>query len=248
MLYIYFKLNALLDNNPQIKTVYLGVYYDSFAAYYDDFTYRSDVSSNYFLILPSKQQFTILSDFRMKNYNLITKSILNGFNSIITKRRVSFIGNSFTYSSKIELSNTTIQETIDQIYYKKDNYNDFSFINIEYFVKIIDLLSKKNISLVVLNSPTYYLHDKKIPQHFKDFYLKIMNANRLNVVNFNNLLQNESYYMPDEVNINQQVADIITNYLNNVQKIIIISSKLKFFTLKIISNFIITYTFNASPF
>jgi hypothetical protein len=219
MMYTYFKLKALLQSNPQINKIYLGVSYHSFAAYYDDFTFKSDVASNYLFILPIKLQFSLLSDYRSNNYQLISKSLIKSLiNCFGLKSNLSFIGKSFTYTSNIKLNKKDVLATIDKMYFEKLQYRDFSLINIEYFGLIIDLCKTNGVSFVILNPPTYYLHDQNIPQNFKDKYTQLMNLNSVKVINFDNLLNQDLYYMPDGIHINKQGSENISKYLNEVQR------------------------------
>ncbi|HAF27437.1 MAG TPA: hypothetical protein DCG75_00170 [Bacteroidales bacterium] len=210
--YSYYKLKFLLKNNRQLKTVFLGASNHSFSDYFDEYIYEADVISNYFYILPLSKQLSILIHPAINKIQLIKKSTIKGFDNLIYSEK-SFIGKSYIHTTNKELTENTIKDRIDFVYYNKTILREFSSLNKEYFEKIILLCREYKINLILLNTPTHSLYSSLIPNKFRAEYEKVVNRNSLEVITFDNLLE-DSMFLPDGDHINKIGAEILSETLS----------------------------------
>lgn len=217
--YSYYKLKYIINNNRQIKTVFLGSSYHSFSDYFDQYIYESDVISNYFYILPLLDQLSLFFNPETNLCKLIKNSVIKGFNNIFSIEK-SYIGKSYIHNTNKEVSEKSIKDRINFVYLNKSKVREFSKLNKDYFNKIVNLCKDENINLILLKTPTHSLHNALIPEKFKIEYREIVTINGLKVISFDGLL-NDCMFLPDGDHINKIGAEILTaklaKYINLIQ-------------------------------
>ena len=207
--FTYFKTKRILKANPSIKKIYLGFSFHNISSYFDDFIfgkYSKDIAAKYFFILPKNEKIRIINENSKNISTLITHTLINGF-------EISFFGkydNKFDNVSSNELS---MNKRLKQQFYELNKVRDFSFINIKYLVKIIELCKKHKIKLTLINTPlhTYYKH--RIPKVFLKKYNEIINHYNLEIINFNDLNLDNSCFVPDGDHVSIKGANIVSKKL-----------------------------------
>ena len=213
----YLKLDKLLKSNQSIKNVYLGVSYHSFSSYFDEYTFNSNVVSNYFFILPYKDKIDFILNDDINIKGLIKNFFIKGVSNIVSKKK-SYIGHSYIHSSDRKPTEKSIQLRISKQFTTENSLN-YSNLNILYFDKIVKLCYKYDVELFILNTPTHSLHHKKTPKKYINKYLDLTsNIDNHHMIRFENILKDEMF-LPDGDHINKFGANIISfklkTFINN---------------------------------
>ncbi len=215
LLFTYFKLKYILQNNPSVKKVYLGFSYHNISTYADEFTYGQyayDVTSRYFFILPVEQKKEIIQHNPKQLPKFLGKLLINGFNTVIEKKEnYSFLGRYKNEYKNIEASKKSMDYRISQQFYEDGKQRGFSAVNIVYLNKIILLCREKNIELELLKTPLHSYYKSKVPLEFIEKYDSLNNLNKLKLIDLSNLILNDSCYLPNGDHVSQRGALLTTN-------------------------------------
>ena len=211
-LYTYNVLKLILKNNTQIKTIILGCSFHSLGKNYDKVIYKNDKDLEmYSKYLPLLDNESILEILTKNQLDLIKSSVgifSETINSIVknfkTYQDYPFIGKYYS-SKKNNLNDTTIRSAIIRHYYQKNGkIQDFySFSQIKYLNKIVNLCLKKNIKLILINTPISNEYYKKIPSKFISNYYSTISglSKRIEFWDFHSLkLENNCYGDGDHLN------------------------------------------------
>ena len=198
----YYKLKLILENNPSIKEVYLGLGYHSLSKYYDEYIfgpYSRSVSPKYFYLLPNKEQLKMFwATIKSENFHHFFRSIIKqGVLQVTKKNYYPFLGD---YDNSIVNSSAVISamdKRLRQQFYKNGIIIDFSDINIKYLYKIDSLCSLKNVKLFTVNTPLFNYYERKVPNEYKNKLSSIVKNKHLEPIDLSNLLLNEEYFMAD---------------------------------------------------
>ena len=148
----------------------MGVSYHSFSSYFDEYTFNSNVLSNYFFLIPNKEKIDFILNDEINLKGLIKNFFIKGVSNIVYKKK-SYIGHSYFHSSDQKPTVKSIQRRISKQFNTENSLN-YSNLNILYFDKIVELCSKYDVELFILNTPTHSLHHKKTPKKYINKYLR----------------------------------------------------------------------------
>lgn len=215
LLFSYFKIKYILQNNPAIKKIYLGFSYHNISTYTDEFTfgkYAYDVASRYFYILPLEQKKEIIKHNIKQLPKFLGKLIINGSNTLIQKQEnYSFLGAYKNEYKNVIASKQSMDYRISLQFYENGKQRGFSAVNMGYLYKIILLCKEKNIELVLLKTPLHNYYKSKIPLTFTEKYDSLISLNKLKVIDFGNLVLNDSCYLPNGDHVSPRGAFLTTN-------------------------------------
>jgi hypothetical protein len=217
----YYKLNLLLNTNPSVKKVILGFSYHSLSNYYDRFIYgdySTNIATNYFYILPPKEQFRMIYWNKYNLGSFIKGIIKQGTNKIADSKYNPYLGgfsNSFSNSRAVDSS---MEKRILFQYQTNGSINAFSELNIEYFNKIVSLCKVNNIELYVLNTPLNNYYSNRVPKEYKGKLNELIHQNKLNYIDLSNLKLTKECYIPDGDHVSKLGAQFTSIELkNNIQ-------------------------------
>jgi hypothetical protein len=210
----YYKIKTLLNNNPSIRKVYLGLSYHCLSSYYDDLIYgkySDEIASRYFFILPFKEKINFIG-YNLKSLQPFLKKTFNAgrYNITVKDNNYLFLGyyenpfNSFAAEEK------SMDRRLSEQFYTNGTLTPFSDFNISYLEKIIELCKEKKVTLVTLNTPLHPYYKSKIPEAYTKRYNEIISANHLAVEDFHNIPLNDSCYTPDGDHVTTQGALLIS--------------------------------------
>jgi len=209
----YYKLEKLLDENQNIKIVYLGFSYHSLSNYYDDFitgNFSNSVSPMYFYTLPSKERLKMFYWNREKLFSYVKELLSTGYKSTLNESPADFTGgysNVFTNTMALD---TSMDKRIKFQYYSKNKLNNFSEINLLYFYKILNLCKTKHIELILLKTPLHTYYEKRVPAEYVSRYNEIVTENKLKIIDFANITFSDSCFLPDGEHLSVKGADQVT--------------------------------------
>jgi hypothetical protein len=214
----YYKIQTILQNNPSIQKLYLGLGFHNISDYVDDFIYgehSKDVSARYFFILPFEKKIYFLKQNLRYMPSYLLNIFSNGFNTLVKKPEYySFMGyfeNKYTNSSP---SKKLIDEKILLHFYHNGKLRAYSAMNIYYLYKIKDLCHKKKVELIILNAPIDSYYRSKIPLNFVNKYNDIIKLNNLELIDFRDLVLQDSCFFTDGHHVSAKGAVLTTKYLN----------------------------------
>ena len=198
--FTYFKLKMLLANNSSIKHIYLGLSHNSLSNYYDRFIsgdYSSIIGPRYFHILPKAEKFKIIFWNRSNLLILLRGIIEEGLEMVYYKNKPSIM---YGFTNPFE-GTKAVKSSMDKRilfqYYKNEELNPFSEINIRYLEKIINLCKTKGIALTALNSPVHDYYFNLVPLIYKRKFDEIVRENDLKFIDLSNLNLNDECFIPD---------------------------------------------------
>ena len=215
--YTFYKLGPVLKNNPSIKKVYLGYSYHTISSYTNDNIYGTrskDIAPRYFFILPFREKVKMVTHNINNLPTFFRNGLTRGFHTVLAKNKnFSFIGgyeNSFSKTAAIKES---MDKRITMQYYENDTIRDFSYSNINYLDKIIELCKKRNVELLLLNTPIHPYYKSRIPQKFITKYNDLIIKNSLKQIAFEGLKMSDSCYIADGDHLSIMGALLTTAYL-----------------------------------
>lgn len=213
----YYKLLKLLENN-HIDTLYLGYSYHNLSSYYDDFIfgeYGINLSARYFFILPANVKFEFLSYYISSFPQYFKELVKENVKNIVSKSgNPSYLGNFENYFTNCKAQKTSMDKRIDFQFYNNGKLRDFSILNLEYLNKIITECNRKNIKLILLNTPLHKYYYSKIPEQYKQKYSELIKVNNLSSVDFLDVELSDSLFIPDGDHTSSEGTKIISDKLN----------------------------------
>ena len=217
--YSYYKLDKILKSNTSITTIYLGFSHHSLSSYYDEFVfgkYSKNISSRYFFILPIteklkllKYNFWILPIYIKEVYK---HGIMNIFK---TGNNYSFLGQYENDFKNVSAVQNSMDKRLLVQFYNDNTLNNFSESNISYLNKIVDLCNKNKVKLITLNTPLHSYYKSEIPMEYLKKYNEIVRQDRIVTINFDELVLDDSCFIPDGDHVSVKGAQLTSNYFNN---------------------------------
>jgi len=83
-----------------------------------------------------------------------------------------------------------------------------------FFNKIIDLCNKNKVKLITLNTPLHSYYKSKIPSEYLNKYNEIIRQDRIVTINFDELVLDDSCFIPDGDHVSVKGALQTSNYFN----------------------------------
>ena len=208
----YYKLQLLLKESPQIKRLYLGFGYHNLSRYYDDFItgkYSKDISSNYFFILPFKEQLKYMFYNAEDLLSCLKMNFKTELRILMGKSHVTYkegYYNHFQDSASIE----GIKKRLQGQFYTAGVVKDFSTINLEYFEKIVDLCQSKHVELALVNAPLHSYYRQHVPNIYIQKYKDIIKTYGLKLIDLSNIDMADDCYVRDGDHITKKGSLITT--------------------------------------
>lgn len=213
----YFKLKRLLQLNPNIKTVYLGFSYHNISAYYDQYTYgRYSVAPNYFFLLNITEQLKVMKWSFKRLFPFLLNTLKFGTKNWMNKN--TFQGGFDNPFTNVSASETTMNERLDFQYYSDGMLYSFSHLNLTYFNNIITLCNKKNVKLIILNTPLHNYYLTKVPAKFVNKYDSLITSKGIEVMDLSQTELADHFFQPDGDLVSREGAKETTkNIIHNKQ-------------------------------
>ncbi|MDD3080347.1 MAG: hypothetical protein PHH37_14770 [Paludibacter sp.] len=217
----YYKLKMVLDNNPSIDTVYLGLSYHSLSIYYNRFINgdcSAAVAPNYFYLLPLDEQ------FRMINWNtnnlipFMLSIIEQSINRVVNKKNYPYIDGFIYRFEKTKANKSSMDKRLHFQYYTNKRVNAFSKLNIDYLDKIIDMCKSKGVVLITLNTPLHEYYYKNTPVKYKEKLRDLINSRGLNYIDLSKIKLDDDCFIPDGDHVSEKGADKTTTLLKDIIK------------------------------
>jgi hypothetical protein len=216
ILFSYFKIKHILQNNRAIKKVCLGFSYHNISTYEDDFVYEQypyEVSSRYFFILPADQKKEVVKQNLKSLPKFLGKLLINGSKTLTEKKEnYSFLGGYKNEYKNVMASKQSMDHRISLQFYKDGKQRGFSATNISYLNKILMLCKEKNVELVILKTPLHNYYKSKVPAEFVEKYDSLISQDKLKVIDFSNLILNDSCYLPNGDHVSQKGALLTASF------------------------------------
>lgn len=217
-LYTYVKLRSILDYNPQIRTIFVGISYGDLLKdteeswlFNQGFVIEKIGAYNYLMNYPEKS--TIIKNEPIAYFRGLMKSV---FSNLKTFRK------SFSDSSgKIEnfggyryLNRDKLQEELMNAKAIEDKPYPEGLIQTEYLYKISQLCQQKSANLVLLNTPKYNSYFLDVPADIKKTWLTVRHTlARDSLMDFSAMSYPDSCY-GDVTHLNHRGAKLFSQFLN----------------------------------
>lgn len=212
--YTYFKMKVLLENNPSIRKIYLGLGYHNISTHYDQYIYgghAKDIAARYFFILPLKDKLSVLSNNPKDFVELLENSWSNGLkNRKLENADNTILGHYENFFVDVAARKSSMDKRLALQFRENGQLRDCSELNIGYFKKMVNLCRSKNVELIVINTPVHPYYKSRIPSKFRNRYEAILKENRVKRFSFDALKLNDSAYVPDGDHISAKGALLTT--------------------------------------
>jgi len=214
----YYKIDLLLDANPQIQKVYLGYSYHNLSNYYDDYIsgkYANAISSEYFFMLPVFEQGQCMF-WNLGSLPAYMKDSFDyGYKNIVSTNNLSFMGGYENGYINTMATKPAMDKRIKAQYYKDGTVREFSSINLDYLNRIINLCKFKRVELCLINTPIQSYYAENVPEVYIHKYHEIISNNHLEVIDFSNLALKADCFMVDGDHVSKKGAQKTTEYFLN---------------------------------
>jgi hypothetical protein len=217
--FTYYKLKYILQQKSNIKNIYLGLSYHNISDYYDDFIYGSHssaISVRYFFILPGLEQLRVI----LWNKNDIGSFISNltsiCFSEYNSKKQFTGTFSNQNHTSSVDLN--ILNSRVNMQFGADSRPKGLSHYNILYLHKIKRLCETHNINLFFINTPLHSHYIKSIPKFFTNHYDQIIFNNSSLFLDFENILSNDSDFLPDGDHTSEEGANKFSKLLNGIIK------------------------------
>lgn len=224
-LYTFNVLKLLINNNPQIDKIILGVSFHSFGSSNDEFK-TINMFPKYFQILDS-ESICDINKIPIKEGRGILRNIINSIRinySLSDKFSIhshSFIG-SYYKSNKSNLNDSTINAAIKRHYFlESGEEKKFSKYKIKYLKKIVEFCNEKNIEIIFINTPIHNRYYARIPEKFiTNYYSTIEHfGEKISFYDFHSVkLKEDCYGDADHLNLNgAKIQSMLINEMLDIE-------------------------------
>jgi hypothetical protein len=218
--FTYLKLSTLLPRNPNVKELYLGFSYHCLSDYYDVFgTEAKEVSARYFFILSAREKVEYLWTCRNSLVFYLQHIIEFGARNALLKRNPTFIGhyqNNFTH----EFANKkSMRNRIHAQFYKDGTLQKYSFWNIHYLMKIINLCESSGVKLIFIDPPLHPFYERNIPEKFKMGYQQLLTQFGIPRIHFENIALDDHCFFRDGDHLSSAGARLTSLELNRLMNL-----------------------------
>lgn len=218
-IFSYYKLEKLLEANPTITQVYLGVSYHNLSSYYDGFINgerSSAISPKYLHTLPFNEKLKLAYWNIEKAPNFLRGLFLISYKYLF--KNEPYAGGYLNIFPHTTAADTSMDKRLKLQFYEEDKPADFSTINQEYLTKIITLCETNNITLYLLNAPLHPYYRTRIPAKFIEKYNQVTNSTAIETLNFSGLQLSDSSYIPDGDHLSSKGAATFSSKYLAVKK------------------------------
>ena len=216
-IYTYYKLKYLIDKEPNISHVYLGLGYHNLSSYFDDYIYGHRFGSFIHRYLGVMQ----IADFvevifrNPKDMPTLVRNIYQKGGRSGLKQQCTLYG-SFPDERKMETFNISqMKKRILEQYYDDGDVIGISRINLEYLNKIVALLRSNNVDVTLLSTPLHTDYIELVPTEYKRLFDDYIERNELTVYMFEDLDLSDAEFLPDGDHVNFEGAKLTTVKFNN---------------------------------
>lgn len=206
--YTYAKLVHILDNEPTIKKVYIGVGYHNLSSYFDDyidghqfrhFAYR------YLGILAGADYAHLLTHDPASFPGLTLALIRSGLPAGLKQKCLLY--GSFPSEHRSEaFSFESMQKRIREQYHDGEKVAAESKSNEAYLQRIVDLCRARGIPVAIVNTPLHPEYEKRIPDVYRRAYRQFISRNGLEHYGFDDLELGDASFLPDGDHLNYEGA------------------------------------------
>lgn len=196
----YFKLKMLLNSNPSIKKVYLGLGYHSLSSSYDKHINgdcSSEIAPKYFYLLPYKEKLQMACWNKNKLIPFVRNITRQGFRKNAKDSYSPFMGGFSNQYVNDQEYKPAIDKRLLSHYPHAVDSNSYSEFNIQKLDEIINLCASKNIELYILNTPLHHYYSSGVPKKYKDKLNQIIISKHLNYIDLSDLKFNKDCFILD---------------------------------------------------
>lgn len=175
-------------------------------------------------LFPAKVFFTldIIEQLKVIYWNsnklnyLFKEMFKNTLNSSQNKNFNFLFADGYVYlQSNEKMKKHHLKRRIKDQFFKHNKVTNFSKSNLFYLDEIISFCKKNEINLYLLTTPLHKEYINEVPDKFKRKYGEIINDNKLNIINLQNLQLNDSCYAHDGDHVTNKGANNVTLELIN---------------------------------
>ncbi len=205
--YSYYKIKVILENNPHIQNVWLGVNYHNLSSYYDDFLFNCFVFTRYYPLIDSKGYATIL-----KNNPKAILATLNGIRNIFA---YPYIGHYYEHkvASNQKVTSKSLKNRIRTQFGADGNFKEVSDLNVSYLTQIVLLCEQKKVNLVLVKPPLHKEYMNNVPHKY--LYDQITTLYKVPIIDMENLEMGDDCYLPDGDHLTNKGALVATNWIKD---------------------------------
>lgn len=214
------KLERVLEENPQVKTVVLGAGYHSLSDYYNDFItgqYSFATSVKYFFILPVTERLYFLRLNSNAFFAYLRALIKEGY-AQMRRGESELRGNYFNKFSRSCAEDKYVEQRLKLQYFNESGLKGFSVIDEVALGQIVAGCSQHNVKLYLLNTPIHHSYNTRIPPAFVKQYNLQTERYAVEVLDLHQWPLPDSCFAPDGDHLSQAGAVLFTDHLRQLLK------------------------------
>jgi hypothetical protein len=209
----YNVIRTITKNNPQIKNIIVGYSFHSLSNAFDEVIFKEKHKVDFYARYTPILDLESISAIAKHNFTGLIKSFPKSLNTWVTLRNITkmnkidfnnykFFGEYYP-SKKSNCTHKTISNSIRRHYFNGKKEREFSLIQEEYLIKIVNYCYKHKKKLILINTPININYFNKVPKKFIIKYYKIASkfGDSVKLLDFHNLsLKPYQYGDGDHVN------------------------------------------------
>lgn len=217
-IFSFHKLLKILQNNPQIKKVYLGYGYHNMSIFYDDCIFRnytSDISTRYMCMLPDSLNKKIWLGSPKKWFQSLHKLYIRSVKNTFSQdpKSLAYFGGYENKYLNTKADEKILRKRAQEQYHDADRVYALSQIQIQSLQQIQALCTAQHIELYILNTPMDSLYKTLIPATYIQHYDSLMSTLQLQVIDFHELSFSKEDFIPDGDHVSATGARKISQFL-----------------------------------
>lgn len=210
--YTFRKLELLLEREPGVEHVYLGVGYHNFAGYYDEYITGGAFkffAHRYVSILGLSDYAQVFARRPTELPQLVKMLITNGARPAL-RQKCELYGTFPEERQHQTFDPVSMRKRVDSQYFVAGAVAGESSSNVAYLQKIVDLCRAKDLRITLLNTPIHKDYAARVPAKFREMLTGFVRTNGLEYYDFADLDLPDSAFLPDGDHLNYAGALLTT--------------------------------------
>jgi hypothetical protein len=210
--YSYAKLKWLLEREPNVRRVYLGVGFHNFSSYYDDYIWGSSFkffAHRYLAVLTPGDYWALFTSSPAEFLRMTKLNILNGLRPGL-RGECELYGTFPTEKQSLVFNLQSTERRLQSQFFARGELLGTSESNTHYLDRIAELCAERGIDLKLLNTPVHAEYAARVPARFKQLLHDFVERRALDYYAFDDLTLPDSAFLPDGDHLNYAGAQLAT--------------------------------------
>jgi len=211
--YSYLKLRRVLEQQPQVKQVYLGAGFHNLSGYYDDYIFGGSFkffAYRYLAVLSAEDYVELFTKDPLEFLRLTKHSIVEGFKPGL-KGQCELYG-TFPEEKQLQVYDPkSMEKRVQSQFFDGEQLLGTSKSNLHFLKKITDLCEERGVALTLLNTPLHADYTARVPEPFQELLLNSVTSHGVGYYDFSELKLPDAAFLPDGDHLNSLGAQLTSD-------------------------------------